>query len=88
VAKKATKKKAVRKKRAPVRKKRSDKSTPRRRIPGEKRRVNFKIDEELAEWAFGFAENHKTSVTQLITDFFVTLRKQEEAHLGQDAEQI
>jgi len=61
---------------------------PRRRVTGEKRRVNLKLDEELAEWAFDYAERHNTSVTQLITDFLMDQRRLEAAHLARDAEQI
>jgi hypothetical protein len=61
---------------------------PRRRVTGEKRRVNLKLDEDLAEWAFGFAERHNTSVTQMITDFFMYQRKREAERMARDAEQI
>lgn len=61
---------------------------PRRRVAGEKRRVNLKLDEELAEFAFAYAERHNTSVTQMITDFFMELQRRE-AHLQtRDAEQV
>ena len=63
-----------------------DNKKPRRRVPGEKRRLNLKVDEDLAEWAFEYAEAHGTSVTQMITDYLVQLRKS--AQLTQDAEQI
>jgi hypothetical protein len=61
---------------------------PRRRVTGEKRRVNLKLDEDLAEWAFGFAERHNTSVTQMITDFFMDQRRREAERMARDAEQI
>jgi hypothetical protein len=61
---------------------------PRRRVMGEKRRVNLKLDEELAEWAFEYAERHNTSVTQLITDHLMDLQRHEAELLARDAEQI
>jgi hypothetical protein len=66
----------------------SNSKKPRRRVVGEKRRVNLKLDGELAEWAFSFADRHNTSVTQLIIDHFLGLRKQEGERMSQDAEQI
>jgi hypothetical protein len=59
---------------------------PRRRIVGEQRRLNLKLDEDLAMWVFEYAEAHSTTVTQLIVDYLVQLRKQE--YLAQDAKQI
>lgn len=55
---------------------------------GEKRRVNLKIDESLAEWAFDYAKAHNKSLTQLIVDQLAGLKIQEETELHQDAEQI
>lgn len=60
----------------------------RRRVAGEKRRVNLKIEEGLAEWAFSFAERNNTSVTGLITDYLSGLRDHEKSRSVQDAEQI
>jgi hypothetical protein len=61
---------------------------PRRRVTGEKRRVNLKLDEGLAEWAFDYAERQNTSVTQLITDHLMDLQRKEAELLARDAEQI
>lgn len=61
---------------------------PRRRVAGEKRRLNLKLDEELAEWAFAYAERHNTSVTQLITDYFMDLQRHEAQLQSRDAEQV
>ncbi len=55
---------------------------------GEKRRVNLRMEEDLAEWAFAYAEQNSTSVTQLITDFFMGLQRQEVERMARDAEQI
>ena len=59
-----------------------------RKSNGEKRRLNLKLDGEIAEWAFRYAERHNTTITQLITDYFLDLQKKEEARFGEDAEQI
>ena len=61
---------------------------PRRHVIGEKRRVNLRMEEDLAEWAFAYAEQNSTSVTQLITDFFMGLQRQEVERMARDAEQI
>jgi hypothetical protein len=61
---------------------------PRNRVTGERRRLNLKLDEELAAWAFDYAERHATTVTQLITDHLVQIRKVEDLVLSSDAEQI
>lgn len=53
-----------------------------------KRRLNLKLDKELAEWAFSYAEIHSTSVTQLIADYFFNLKKLESEAASKDAEQI
>lgn len=63
-------------------------SKPRRKVIGERRRLNLKLSEELVEFAFTYADRNGTTVTQLITDFFVELRKKEDERLGHDAEQI
>lgn len=84
----SSKKKTPKKKASKKTAKAVNNSKPRRRVPGEKRRMNLKMDEELADWAFKFAERRKTTVTQLVTDFFMSLREQEEEHLAQDAPQV
>ena len=61
---------------------------PRARVSGERRRLNLKLDEELAAWAFDYAERHATTVTQLITDHLVLIRKIEDQAMSGDAEQI
>ena len=61
---------------------------PRNRVSGERRRLNLKLDEDLAAWAFDYAERHATTVTQLITDHLVMLKKREDQVLSSDAEQI
>lgn len=61
---------------------------PRRRVAGEKRRLNLKMDEDLAEWAFSYAERHNTSVTQLIIDHFMELQRKEAELQARDAEQV
>ena len=58
------------------------------KMSGEKRRLNLRLDSELAEWAFEFALLHNTSVTKLITGFIEDLRRQHEEQLNEDAEQI
>lgn len=55
---------------------------------GEKKRLNLKLDAELATWAFEFALLNNTSVTQLITGFLEDMRRHHEAQLDKDAEQI
>lgn len=77
--KKKTKKKATKTKAAPK---------PRNRVSGERRRLNLKLDEELAAWAFDYAERYATTVTQLITDHLVLIRKIEDQMMSSDAEQI
>jgi len=79
MAKKKAKKKTTKAKAAPK---------PRNRVTGERRRLNLKLDEELAAWAFDYAERHATTVTQLITDHLVQIRKVEDLVLSSDAEQI
>lgn len=79
-----TKKKAKKPAKKPV----VNNSKPRRKVSGERRRVNLKLDEDLAEFAFTYAERNGTTVTQLITDHFVELRRKEDERLGKDAEQI
>lgn len=71
-----------------TRKKKVSKAEPPSRVPGEKRRVNFKVDGELSDWAFGYAKRHNTTVTQLIIDYFQDLQRKEVAKQAQDAEQI
>jgi hypothetical protein len=61
---------------------------PRNRVSGERRRLNLKLDEELTAWAFDYAERHATTITQLITDHLVMLKKIEDQVLSGDAEQI
>jgi hypothetical protein len=61
---------------------------PRQRVVGEKHRLNFKLDGELADWARDYAKRHGTTVTQLIIDHFQALQRQEVALRAQDAEQI
>ena len=58
------------------------------KISGEKRRLNLRLDSELAEWAFEFALINDTSVTKLITEFLSKLRVEHEEQLNEDAEQI
>lgn len=54
-------------------------------VPEGKDRLNLQIDEELKKWAQEYARRHHTSLTQMITDHFVDLRKQED---GEGVEQI
>ena len=61
---------------------------PRRRVTGEQRRINLKVDDELAAWIFDYVARNKTSVTGLVTDFFLDLRRKELERLARDAEQI
>ena len=58
-----------------------------RKVTGEKRRLNLKLDEELVAWAFAYAERRKTSVTQMITDFIINLQRHESVIQAEDAEQ-
>lgn len=60
----------------------------RRHIPGAKRRLNLKLEEELVEWVKEYADRRKTSVTDLIRDFFLYLKAREDEHLSLDTEQI
>ena len=53
-----------------------------------RRRVNLKMDSELVEFAFCYADYTETTVTRLITNYFIDLRRREERRLGIDAEQI
>ena len=61
---------------------------PQQRVSGERRRINIKLDEALATFAFEYAERNRTTVTQLITNYFISLQRQEEEKLAYDAEQI
>ena len=44
---------------------------------GGKARLNLLIDAKLKRWAHVYAKNKCTSVTQLVTGFFVELRERE-----------
>ena len=66
----------------------SDNGSSVRAVLGEKRRLNLKLDEDLLSWAFSYAVRNRTTVTQLISDFFRDLRRREEARRDVDAEQI
>ena len=59
-----------------------------RKLEGNKRRLNLKLDPDLADFAFAYAAKYNTSVTQIITDFLVNLKNREECRLEKDAEQI
>ena len=67
---------------------RRKKKGPPRPTLGEKKRLNLKLDAELAAWAFEYALSNNTSVTQLITRFLEDMRRHHEAQLDKDAEQI
>ena len=67
---------------------RRKKKEPQKPTLGEKKRLNLKLDAELAAWAFEFALINNTSVTQLITGFLEDARRHHEAQLDKDAEQI
>jgi hypothetical protein len=54
-------------------------------LPDGKDRLNLQINEELKEWAKSYARRHHTTLTQLIADHFVSLRKKEE---GEGVDQI
>lgn len=54
-------------------------------VPEGKDRLNLQIDDELKRWAQDYAKRNHTSLTQLITDYFVELRKRED---GEGVEQI
>lgn len=42
-------------------------------------RKNFVFPSEIADWAQKYARDHNTSMTQLIVDYFTTLKKQAES---------
>lgn len=48
-------------------------------------RLNFVIDQELKEWAHGYAERHHTSLTYLIISYLARLKNSERTL---DVEQI
>jgi hypothetical protein len=54
-------------------------------LPKDKDRLNLQIDKGLKRWAQDYAKKRHTSLTQLITDHFVNLQKEEE---GDGVEQI
>lgn len=66
----------------------ADTKKPRRRIVGEKKRMNLVVEKDLADWVFDYADRGNTSVTQLITDYFMELKRREAGMLARDAEQI
>lgn len=43
-----------------------------------KARLNLKLDEDLKDWVQDFAERNNTSVSALVRDYFLMLRRQEE----------
>lgn len=49
-----------------------------------KARLNLKLDEELLEWAKGYAKEHGTNVSTLVRDYFVFLRQQEQERVNAD----
>lgn len=55
---------------------------------GERRRVNLNLDSKLVEFVFAYTKQNDTTITQLITEYFKALRRQEEECLSRDAEQI
>lgn len=54
-------------------------------LPDDKDRLNLQIDKDLKVWVRDYARRKHTSLTQLITDYFVELKKEEE---GDGVEQI
>jgi predicted nuclease of restriction endonuclease-like RecB superfamily len=54
-------------------------------VPDGKDRLNLQIDEDLKKWAQEYARRHHTSLTQIIIDHLVVLRKQED---GEGVDQI
>lgn len=54
-------------------------------LPDDKDRLNLQMDKDLKAWAQDYAKRHHTSLTQLITDHFVELRREEE---GDGVQQI
>lgn len=54
-------------------------------VPDGKDRLNLQVDEELKKWAQTYAKENHTSLTQIITDFFITLKK-EKVDLEMDSE--
>jgi hypothetical protein len=42
-----------------------------------KSRLNLKINQDLKDWARGYAKKRGTDVTKLITEYFIFLREQE-----------
>lgn len=53
-----------------------------------KARLNLKIDEDLKDWIMEYAKRNGTDVTKLITEYFIFLRRQEEAQANEYVEQI
>ncbi len=45
----------------------------------ETKRKNFKFPSDLTAWAEKYAQDHNTSITQLIVDYLTNLRKQTES---------
>lgn len=60
----------------------------RRRIVGEKKRLNLKVEADLADWAFDYASRHHKTFTQLVCEHLVELRLREQHRQAQDADQI
>jgi hypothetical protein len=54
----------------------------------EQRRINMKIDSRLVEWAFAHAKRRGVTLTHLVETYFTYLRRQEEALMKEDAEQV
>ena len=55
---------------------------------GEQRRINMKIDSNLAEWVFSYARRRGVTLTHLVETHFARLRTSEEATMREDAEQV
>jgi hypothetical protein len=47
-----------------------------------KARLNLKLDEDLLEWAKGYAKEHGTNVSTMVRDYFIYLRQQEQARVN------
>ena len=53
---------------------------PKRRVEiNIKARLNLKLDQDMKEWVMLYANRHGTTVSNLIRDYFVQLRKDVES---------
>lgn len=58
-------------------KKAKRKKRPVKKAQAKNNRLNLRIDLELRGWAHEYAQRHQTTITALITEYFVHLRETE-----------